>query len=126
MIEDQSPSSERTKAAKEQVPGKEATDQHQDLVLDLATRAIAMLVIVKVVEDVEDSKVAVVAEGMSEAAEEAAADEVEGTISQVEMRTQRQQQHRLLKIRSPRQRLQLQLQLPRVTRLELSLFDMIQ
>lgn len=47
-----------------------------------------MLVIAKAVEDAEGSKVAVVAEGTNAAAGGPVVDEVEETISQVEMRTQ--------------------------------------
>lgn len=119
MIEDQSPSFGRIKAAKERVPGREAIEQHLDLALDLDIRAIATLAIAKVVEDVEASKVAVVAEETSEAVEEAVADEVEETTSQGEMRIPHQQ-HRSLKTRSPRQRLRLRLQRPPAVPLDLS------
>ena len=121
MTEDQSQSSEKTKVAKERVLGKEATDQRLVPVLDLDIRVIAMLVIVKVVEDVEASKVVAVAEGMNEAVEEAVVDEVGAIASQVEMRTQPQQQ-RLLKTQSPHQRLRLRLQPPRAVRLKWSRF----
>ena len=125
MIEDPSPSSVRTKVAKERVPGREATDQHLDQVLDLDTRAIVMLAIAKAAAaDAEVSKVAVVAEGTNAAAGEAVVDEVAGTTSQAETRTPHLQ-HRLLKIRSPRQHLRLRLQSPQAVRLDSSRFESI-
>ena len=119
MTEDQNPSSERVKVAKERVPGREATDQRQDQVLDLDIRAIAMLVIAKVVEDVEVTKAVVVVEVMSAAAEEAVVDEEGEITSQVEMRTPRRQ-HRPLKTPRWHQHQGLGLQPPRVLHLDRS------
>lgn len=119
MIEGRSPSSARTKAAKERVPGRAVIDPHLDLVRDLVTKAIATPVIAKVAEDVEGFKVAAVPEATSEVVGEAAADEVERAINPVETRTQRQ--HQLPKIRSRQRRLQLQL--PPAVRLDLSLLE---